>query len=98
MEKNIPLSMDPKYYPVLSRVFSPAVIDKIVSTGKSAYLTEVCKNCDILDQLSLSTKLSNFLDLIYAFLFKNYRNEYIYKNTIANKVLLGKHSLLMNYV
>ncbi|MEK0336794.1 MAG: sce7726 family protein, partial [Nitrosopumilus sp.] len=32
-------------------------------------------------------------DWIYNILFKNYRNEYIYKNVIANKILIGKHSL-----
>ncbi|MFW1858666.1 sce7726 family protein [Acinetobacter defluvii] len=29
----------------------------------------------------------------YAFLEKNYRNEYIYKNIIARKILIGHHSL-----
>ncbi len=93
MKKNIPIEINKKYYPALSRVFSPVVIDKIVATGESAYLTEVCRNSGILDQFSLSESLRSFLDIIYAFLFKNYRNEYIYKNTIANKVILGKHSL-----
>ena len=30
---------------------------------------------------------------IYKMLLSNYRNEYIYKNLIINKILLGKHSL-----
>lgn len=30
---------------------------------------------------------------VYSILIKNYRNEYFYKNTILNKLLLGKHSL-----
>lgn len=30
---------------------------------------------------------------IYAFLEKEYRNEYFYKNTLLNKLLLGVHSL-----
>ena len=37
--------------------------------------------------------MPGFYVLQYNFLFKNYRNEYIYKNVIANKILLGKHSL-----
>lgn len=39
---------------------------------------------------------SNYYDLYhkaYLDLSKNYRNEYIYKNFIAQKILLGKHSL-----
>jgi len=37
--------------------------------------------------------LEQFFDWIYNILFHNYRNEYVYKNAIANKILLGKHNL-----
>ena len=43
-----------------------------------------------------STKNKSNLQLIgeiYEHLDENYRNEYFYKNTLLNKLLLGKHSL-----
>jgi len=93
MKKLIQLHSNKKYYPALSRIFSPIVLDSILKTGVSDYLTEVCKKSGFLDQLPLSIPLSSFLEKVHNFLLKNYRNEYIYKNAIANKVLLGKHSL-----
>jgi hypothetical protein len=82
-----------KYLPAVSRIFSPIVMDSLSHKGYSAYLYEVCLNSDILEQIEPSMSLSQFFDWIYKILFKNYRNEYIYKNAIANKILLGKHSL-----
>lgn len=86
-------NINQKYLPALSRIFSPVVMDSLAHKGQSAYLTEVCRNSGILEQIDLSMPLSQFFDWIYKILFKNYRNEYIYKNVIANKILLGKHSL-----
>ncbi|TSE03046.1 sce7726 family protein [Aquimarina algiphila] len=34
-----------------------------------------------------------FFSHVYDSMLKNYRNEFIYKNEIVNKILLGKHSL-----
>ncbi len=82
-----------KYLPALSRIFSPIVMDCLALKGHSDYLNEVCSNSNILEQIEPSMPLSQFFDCIYNILFKNYRNEYIYKNAIANKILLGKHSL-----
>lgn len=33
------------------------------------------------------------LEIVYQELVKHYRNEYVYKNTLFNKLVLGKHSL-----
>ena len=87
------LSINKKYLPALSRLFSSGVIDNIIANGRSAYMAEVCSNSGFLNQISPSESLSEFFNIIYTFLFEKYRNEYFYKNTIANKVLLGKHSL-----
>jgi hypothetical protein len=87
------INIDTKYLPALSRVFSPIVMDSLAQKGYSAYLNEVCANSGILHKIDKTMLLSDFFDWIYNFLFRNYRNEYIYKNVIANKILLGKHSL-----
>lgn len=49
-----------------------------------------------LEEISKKYNADNYYDLYhraYLDLSKNYRNEYIYKNLIAQKILLGKHSL-----
>ncbi|HDZ85240.1 MAG TPA: hypothetical protein ENH35_01660 [Candidatus Moranbacteria bacterium] len=86
-------NINQKYLPALSRIFSPVVMDSLALKGHSGYLTEVCSNSGLLEQTDSSMPLAQFFDWIYNILFKNYRNEYIYKNAIANKILLGKHSL-----
>ena len=86
-------NINQKYLPAVSRIFSPVVMDSLALKGHSGYLTEVCAKSGLLEQTDPSMPLSQFFDWIYNMLFKNYRNEYIYKNAIANKILLGKHSL-----
>ncbi len=85
--------IDPKFFPSISRVFSPIVLDHLTSHGYSDYLAEVSVNSGLSKLIEPSISLRDFLNQIYAVLFTKYRNEYIYKNTIAKKILLGKHSL-----
>lgn len=35
----------------------------------------------------------DFIKVIYKHLLQSYRNEYVYKNTVFNKIVLGKHNL-----
>ena len=85
--------IDAKYFPSLGRFFTPVVMDSLARKGSSGYLSEVCTNSGIVEQIDPSMTFKQFFDWIYNILFKNYRNEYIYKNVIANNILLGKHSL-----
>lgn len=85
--------IDAKYLPALGRIFTPMVMDSLAQKGSSGYLTEVCTNSGLMAQIDPSMLLGQFFDWIYNMLFINYRNEYIYKNAIANKILLGKHNL-----
>lgn len=87
------IKINDKYLPSLGRMFSPLVMDHIALKGRSGYLSEVCSNSRLIEQIDPSMPLAQFFDLIYMILFKSYRNEYIYKNAIANKILLGRHSL-----
>ncbi len=87
------IKINDKYLPSLGRMFSPLVMDHIALKGRSGYLSEVCSNSRLIEQIDPSMPLTQFFDLIYMILFKSYRNEYIYKNAIANKILLGRHSL-----
>lgn len=93
MEPINKMKVDTKYLPAIGRIFTPVVMDSLAQKGSSDYLSEVCSNSGLLEQTDPSMRLAQFFDWIYTILFKNYRNEYIYKNAIANKILLGKHSL-----
>ena len=90
---NYYLEIDKKYFPTIGNFFSPIVLSSLERSGYSSYFSEVCKTSGLIRNIDTSISLSDFFDIIFNFLLKNYRNEYIYKNIIANKILLGKHSL-----
>lgn len=83
--------MNSDNYTVLSRVFTRSVLKKF-ATGKKVddvynlavklFITHPEKN----------TNGDNF-ELLYSILKNEYRNEYYYKNTLLNKLLLGVHSV-----
>ncbi len=47
----------------------------------------------LVEQYDADTPLGEFYDAIFQRLTREYRHEYIYKNAIAEKILLGKHNL-----
>lgn len=77
----------------LSRVFTPSVMDSLALHGHSDYLSEVYSNSGLENDFDSSLPLNCFFDYVYSLLNEYYRNEYVYKNAIANKILLGRHSL-----
>jgi hypothetical protein len=93
MDKMYNIAVDKKYYPALGNFFAPNVIGKLGENKHSPYLEEVCINSGLSKAIDFSTTVGDFFDLIYNFLFNNYRNEYVYKNVIANRILAGRHSL-----
>jgi hypothetical protein len=98
MKKLINIEINKKYYPSIANFFSPIVLASIENNYHSSYFTEICHNSQLLKNIDLSTTIGNFFDSIFHFLLKNYRNEYVYKNIIANKILLGRHSLKTSQV
>jgi hypothetical protein len=90
---NRTIEIDKKYYPSFARMFSPVVMEGLIHNGTSGYLTEVFRNSGLSNEIDSNTTLSSFFEWLHRYLLKSYRNEYIYKNAIANKILLGKHSL-----
>lgn len=77
----------------LSKVFSPVVMDRLIDQRHSPYLDELLGNVELPDAVDSTTTVSAFLDTLYAQLVADYRCEYVYKNEIASKILLGRHSL-----
>jgi len=85
--------INPKYNPYLAKFFNSPSISELASEGKSDFISFVLKKSGFIDGIKEPITWEQLFDKIYLYLFKNYRSEYIYKNAIANKILLGRHSL-----
>lgn len=74
----------------LSQIISPSNFKKIVRKG-DCYSTfyKIKKYTTVTD----STTNLDAINFIYKSLLKNYKNEYVYKNILTNKLLLKKYSL-----
>ncbi|SHH78494.1 sce7726 family protein [Winogradskyella jejuensis] len=74
----------------LSQIISPSNFKKIVRQG-DCYSTfyKIKKYTTVTN----STTNLDAINFIYKSLLKNYKNEYVYKNILTNKLLLKKYSL-----
>lgn len=73
---------------ILNKIFTRNVLRDVVSARENVNL-----KC-IVQQYELKNKsYEDFFKHIYDVLKKSYRNEYYYKNTLLNKLLLGVHSV-----
>lgn len=77
----------------LSLIFSNSVFKQVVQTGTSDYFFSKLQKYGSHLSLESGMLVKDILCVAYGYLGKNYRNEYIYKNTILNKILLGRHSI-----
>ncbi len=80
-----------KYLSAIANIFTPAVITDLIKTNKSKYISEIVSESRILDCLDSKSTMHEFFDWIFNFISLEYRNEYVYKNVIANKILRGEH-------
>lgn len=78
-------------YPVLSRVFTRSVLKSFATGNKPNEVYNLAVKLFI-SQPENNTNRDNF-ELLYRILKDEYRNEYYYKNTLLNKLLLGVHSI-----
>ncbi len=90
--------IDPRLGPGLTRLFSANVIKDLATTGSSKLANRILSDCNLTATLRPHMTLRDFYDELFAVLFRNYRNEYVYKNAIARKILLGKHSLKSSFM
>lgn len=73
---------------ILNKIFTRNVLRDVVSARENANLIY------IVQQYELNNKsYGDLFKQIYDVLKKSYRNEYYYKNTLLNKLLLGVHSV-----
>lgn len=81
------------FYRTLSRLFTNSVFRSVADHGHCDYLLQSVDKYAFELQLQSSDTASQLLQKAYRFLSSHYRSEYYYKNTIANKLLLGRHNL-----
>lgn len=90
-EMNILAKKEKAVYSTIARLFSASVFSELANKGKSETLNSIIEEINFnIDNFS---NLSELFEYSYKKLLKGYRNEYLYKNSIANKILLGKYSL-----
>ena len=75
---------------ILNRLFTIATFQKLISaTDSNIYLKIVDRYVDT----KTAHTNGEAIEQVYNYLRKQYRNQYYYKNTILNKLLLGVHSI-----
>lgn len=82
----------------LARLFSANVIKELVIKGHSTVAAKILDEYPLPPSIDPRMPLREFFEKLFSFLFRSYRNEYIYKNAIANKILLGRHSLNSSFM
>lgn len=77
----------------LSYLFSINILNDFFKNQHSDRLVKVFNELHTLNQISKNLTLRDFFEDSYKQLLKNYRNEYVFKNAIAQKILIGRHSI-----
>src|SRR6266511_177891 len=75
----------------LATVFSPSVLVALARKGRSPRLSAVAQ--EICPDLSMRTTYAEFFEYCHGELWEHHRCEYVYKNALATKILLGRHSV-----
>ena len=76
-----------------SAVFSSTSFSKLLKEDDYSFLNSRLKEYDNFLSNGKLTTYSDYLKFIYKELRKNYRNEYIYKNTLINELLLKRYGV-----
>ena len=79
--------------PVYARFFSSGVLRELARKGRSAIAARLAGQHCLFDRFGANTRVGEFYDAIFKCLIHEYRHEYVYKNAIAEKILLGRHNL-----
>ena len=79
-------------YRVYANMFSTSKFKQLVEDCDISYLASKYSKYKPISDTPILT-VGDFYKYIYNVLMLSYRNEYVYKNLIINKILLGRHSL-----
>ena len=84
-------TIDSRYHFAISKLFSPSLIAKINDPHEEKSIRDLLYECRLYPR-NKKWNLNNALQIAYNYLKVNYRCEYVYKNEIANQLLLKYHS------
>ena len=74
---------------MINKIFTVPYFDKMISENSIPEVFHLCKRYIKTEQATVGEVISE----IYHFMDGNYRNEYFYKNTILNQLMIQKHDL-----
>lgn len=77
---------------LISQVFRKSVFEDIVFKSNHSIWENLLNNSEIRVELD-GLNLSQAFDLLYRIIEKSYRNEYVFKNNIAHKLVKSRHKL-----
>ena len=76
---------------IFSRLFTKNILEQLLQNKNGDVLKYAILNSNLLEDKNEKNVV--FLQKIYKYMSKNYRNEYFYQNIIFNNILIGRHSL-----
>lgn len=85
--------IDARYYKQLARLFSTPVVSELASIQRCDLIDYILQQSGYSRLFIKGGTLSQIFESLYWFLWHHYRCEYIYKNALVSKILLGRHSL-----
>jgi hypothetical protein len=85
--------IDARYYKQLARLFSTPVISELASVQRCDLIDYIFQQSGYVRLFIKGATLSEIFEDLYWLLWNHYRCEYIYKNALVSKILLGRHSL-----
>jgi hypothetical protein len=81
-------------FAAISRLFSSTVIRELARKGRSPLFARLARQSRLLQSLSASERVYNLFEVAFSVLKREgYRDEYIYKAALTQKILLGRYSL-----
>jgi hypothetical protein len=92
VRRGAPAERQVRHFGCLASLFSPTLIRRLTTPSALSEIQDVLAATG-LDEACRALPLQRAFEHAYAALLDSYRCEYLYKNAIASKILLGKHSL-----
>lgn len=78
----------------LAYLFTPKILNNFFNINENSNrLFNIIHELGLNGFISHNTTLGELFENSYNQLLKNYRNEYVFKNAIAQKILIGRHSI-----
>lgn len=81
--------MDRRYLGDLASCFAGPLIESLASGHQCSRLAYVAAKAEL---ITSGQTLRTWLDELYGVLVRHYRCEYVFKNSLVNRLLLGRHS------